>query len=310
MRAVGGFSAAQADAVERGEAVAKVLRTDRREIAIVGAVRIRGPRERLLDRYRDVSNLRKSEIVLQVGTFSRPPRVENLSGLTIEAYDLDAPRECVSGDCPVRLSTEMIARMRSAVKWTAPEARHQSAAAWRDILTDIANAYTTTGDAALPVYANKAEPLPVKNELDALYEQFGFLGSVAPEFLRYLREYPRVQLQHVEDTLYWSKYDLGIRPVMGITHQAVYAPPGRPAVVAVKRIYAAHYIDGGLGVTTLTDDGAGGFYMMIVDRIRTRSLTSFTRAIARSMVQDRSRDGLEKMLRSSQRSLEGLTPSR
>jgi hypothetical protein len=187
--------------------------------------------------------------------------------------------------------------------------RQQSAAAWRDVLTDIVRAYAAAGR-ALPEYANKAEPLSVRTELDALYEHFGFLARVSPEFLRYIRQYPNGRLDGAEDTLYWSKNDLGVRPVMSITHQTTYAPPGKPALIAVKRIYAAHYVDGGLSVTVLTDDGSGGFYMMTVERIRTRSLTSFTRMFVRSAVQDKSRSGIEKLLRSSKQSLEGRSQSR
>jgi hypothetical protein len=302
---VGGFTAAQIAAVERGEAVAKVLPTERREIAVFGAVRIQGRRDRLIDRYRDVTNLRKSNIVLQVGTFSRPPRTDDLQALTFEDYDLDAPRNCVPGDCPVRLSSDMMARMRAAVKWGAPDARQQSAGAWRGVLTDIVRGYSSAGDVSLPEYANKEEPLSVRTELDRIYAQFAFLADVSPEFLRYIREYPHGRLDGAEDTLYWSKNDLGIRPVMGITHQTTYAPSGKPALIAVKRIYAAHYVDGGLSVTVLSDDRSGGFYMMTIERIRTRSLTSFTRTFVRSAVQDKSRNGIEKMLRSSKRSLEG-----
>lgn len=304
LRAVGGFTAAQVAAVDRGEAVAKVLRTERREIAVVGAVRIHGDRDRLIERYRDVTNLRRSDIVLQIGTFSRPPRTSDLPALTFEDYDLDAPRNCVPGDCPVRLSAEMMARMHAAVSWRAPDARQQSAAAWRAVLTDVVRGYTAAGDGSLPEYANKEEPLSVRAELQTLYEQFEFLAGESPEFFQYIREYPRGQLEGAEDTIYWSKVDLGVRPVMGITHQTTYAPPGKPALIAVKRIYAAHYVDGGLSVTVLSDDGSGGFYMMTIERIRTRSLTSFLRRFVRSTVQDKSRDGVEKMLRSSKRSIE------
>jgi hypothetical protein len=304
LRTIGGFTPSQLAALDRGDAIAKVLKTDRREIAVIGAVRIRGPRDRAIARYRDVSNLRKSEIVMQVGTFTRPPRAEDLSTLAFEPYDLDAPGRCTPGDCAVRLSAGAIAHMRGSVQWSAPDARQQSAAAWREMLAGIARGYTTSGDSALPEYANKQEALSVRAELDALYGQFAYLSYVAPEFLRYVREFPRAELEGVENTLYWSKNDLGIRPVMGITHQTVYAPPGRPAFIALKRIYAAHYVDGGLGVTMIADDGTGGFYMTTVDWIRTRSLTSFTRAIVRSIVQDKSRAGVEKMLRTTKQSIE------
>jgi len=304
LQTIGGLTVSQIASVERGEAVARVLRTERREIAVFGAVRIHGRRDRLIDRYRDVTNLRKSDIVLQIGTFGRPPRTDDLLALAFEDYDLDAPRNCVPGDCPVRLSADMMTRMRAAVSWGAPDARRQSAAAWRDALTELVRGYISAGDVSLPEYANKEEPLSVRTELDRIYAQFGFLSDVSPEFLRYIRKYPHDRLEGAEDTIYWSKNDLGIRPVMGIAHQTTYAPAGKPALIAVKRIYAAHYVDGGLSVTVLTDDGGGGFYMMTIERIRTRSLTSFMRTFVRSTVQGKSRDGIEKMLRSSKRSIE------
>ena len=45
LRQVGGFSRADLSAVDRGQPVARILDTDRREIAVVGAVRIRAARE-------------------------------------------------------------------------------------------------------------------------------------------------------------------------------------------------------------------------------------------------------------------------
>jgi hypothetical protein len=309
-RTVGGFTPGQVAAIERGEPVAKVLSTDRREIAIMGAVRVRGPRGPLLARYRDISNLRKSDLVLQVGAFGRPPRPEDLQPLAFEPYDLDAPKACRPGQCAIRASADAMARMHAGVNWEAPDARQQSAAAWREMLGGLARGYATGGDAALPVLANKAEPLGVRDELAGLYAQFGFVRDLAPEVFRYVRDFPRARLDGAEDTIYWTKTDLGVKPVVGITHQTIYAPADGPAVIAQKRIYAVHYVDAGLGVTMLTDDGAGGFYMTVVDRVRTRSLVGFTRAIVRSIVQGKSRDGVEKMLRSSQRAVEAQTLAR
>jgi hypothetical protein len=303
-QSVGGFTPGQITAVEHGEPIAKVLRTDRREIAVMGAVHVRGPREVLIARYRDISNLRKSNLVLQVGAFGRPPGAEDLEPLAFEPYDLDALQDCRPGQCAIRASADAMVRMRAGVSWEAPDARQQSAAAWREMLGSLARGYATGGDAALPVLANKAEPLGIRDELEGLYAQFGFLADLAPPVFRYVRDFPRARLEGAEDTIYWSKSDLGLKPVVGITHQTIAAPAGGPAFIVQKRIYAVHYVDAGLGVTMLTHDGAGGFYMTIVDRVRTRSLVGLTRAIVRSIVQSKSREGIEKLLRSSQRAVE------
>jgi hypothetical protein len=309
LRAVGQFDPGELAALDRGESIARVLKTGRREIAVLGAIRIHASRDRLLARYRDISHLRRSNLVLQAGTFSSTPSPRDLDIMTFDPYDVDAPKDCVPGDCAVRLSPQAIARFHEKVAWTLPDARQQSAAQWRFVLADVARAYAAGGDAALPVYANKRDPLRVQDEMTAVYDGFAAFAAAAPAFFRCVRDYPRSPLPGVENALYWSVNDLGIRPVMGITHQTIYAPASGPALIALKRIYAAHYVDAGLGVTMVVDDGAGGFYMATLERIRTRSLESFMRALVRSRVQDKSREGVEKMLRSSKRSLESRIPN-
>src|SRR6187455_2245709 len=81
LRSVAQVSDAEWTALERGEAVAKVLNTDNREIAVAGGVRIRAERERLIDRYRDIEALKRSALVLDAGRFGKPPRVADLASL-------------------------------------------------------------------------------------------------------------------------------------------------------------------------------------------------------------------------------------
>jgi hypothetical protein len=123
-----------------------------------------------------------------------------------------------------------------------------------------------------------------------------------------------VQLEGSEDILYWDKKAFGLRPVVSLTHLTLYAPPsvrspattptGPTALIATKQIYATHYFDAALGLTLVFDDHASGFYILCVDRARTRSLTSFIRGFVRGIVQRRSRDAMEKILRTTKLTLE------
>jgi hypothetical protein len=298
-----GFAPADLDRLDRGEPLARVLDTDKREVAIVGAIRIAAPRERLLDRYRDIPRLR-GQIVLQAAAFSVPPKVSDLAQLGIEAYDIDTIRACKPGNCGVRLSADNLAVFNRDVNWRAADWRPQAESVFRRLLGEYAAAYRATG--ALAEYTNKAEPLSVAEEFAAIFEQSRYFATTAPEFFTYLRNFPRAKLPGAEDILYWSKEDFGLRPVTSVTH-LIIAPPSisaRPALIATKQIFATHYFDAALGLSLAFDDGAGGFYMTVINRARTRSLTSFTRMMARSMVLRRSRDGLEDMLRSTKLSLE------
>jgi hypothetical protein len=305
LRDIAGFSPADLARVGRGEAVARALDTERREVAIAAAVRIRAPRERLLARYRDISTLKASDVVLQVGTIGTPPKPEDFQALDFEPYDLDTIRECEPGDCGVRLSTEQLARFRRDVRWDSADWRRQAGVLWRQLLAEYASTYLTRG--ALADYRNKAEPLNVADEFTVLFDRSRPLAGTIPTFLAYFQQFPKSPLSGVENILYWSKDDFGLRPVTSITHLAIYTPPAgavEPAVIGTRQIYATHYFDAALGFTLAFDDGTGGFYMVCLNRARTRSLASFTRGIVRGVVVRRSRDAAEQMLRATRRALE------
>ncbi len=174
--------------VMRGEAFAKVLATDNREVAVAGAVRIAASSERLVDRYREVENLKRSAIVLDLARLGTPPRPADFASVQFEDYSLDL-RECRPGECRVRLGAPEIARFHREVDWGAADWRERSRTVWREVLAGYAAAYSRDGRRALPTYANKPEPLSVPAELSLLVERFGFVGAFAPAFLAYLREF-------------------------------------------------------------------------------------------------------------------------
>ena len=121
---------AEWSAIERGEPLARMLDTDSREIAVVGAVRIRASSDRLVERYRAVENLKRSAIVLDVGRFGQPPQSSDLQAASFEPYSLDL-RDCRQFDCRVRLSEADIVRFQRDVDWTAPDWQARSAGTTR-----------------------------------------------------------------------------------------------------------------------------------------------------------------------------------
>jgi hypothetical protein len=295
-------------AVARGEAFAKVLATDAREIAVAGAIRIAAPSERLVDRYREVENLRRSAIVLDMGRLSKPPRPADLASVLLEEYSLDL-RGCRPGECRVRLGEAEIARFHREVDWGAADWRERSQTVWREVLSGYAAAYSRQGRRALPTFVNKREPLSVPAELSLLVDRFGFVNAFAPSFLAYLREFGPGGPDGLDEVMYWSKEDFGVRPVLRLAHQTIYRTTGTPGAVliATNQIYADHYLDAGLSLTMTIDASEGGkpaFYMISVSRARTRSLGGMLRAFVRPAVQNRSRDALRKILASTKASLE------
>lgn len=307
LREIARITDAEWAAIERGEAVAKIIDTDNREVAVAGAVRIAAAKDRLTERYRDVAHLKRSTIVLDVGRFSRTPSAADLARAPFEEYNLDL-RECRPFDCRVRLSERDIARFHDDVNWRDTSWRDRSAAVWRDVLAGYAASYARVGRQALPVFANKREPVSVASELGGLVQQVAFVGSYAPDMFAFMREFAPPIPNHAEDVLYWSKEDFGIRPVFRISHQVVQTSATNPATVAIAttQVYADHYLDAALTVTLALDAGGASpsFYLVSVNRARTRSLTGMLRSFVRSTVQSRSRDALRKILVATKTSLE------
>ena len=304
LRTLAAFTNAELARLDHGEPIAKVLDTDRREVAVVGAVRIAGAQAKLFERYRSASTVKTSDVVMETGRFSAPPVPEDLRDLHLEDYDLDTIRACKPGDCGVRLSTHDMDRFAHEVNWNAANWKQQAGDLWRKLLAANAAAYIASG--TLNDYRNKAIPLDVSAEFAILFDAFAEFEKLSPEFMAHVKRFPGAPLEGAEDLLYWSKDDIN-RPVTRITHLALYpAPPGahRPGLAATKQIYAAHYFDAGLALTCAFDDGASGFYMVSMNRVRTRSLTGLSRALVRSMVQRRSREAMEGILRSMKANIE------
>jgi len=70
--------------------------------------------------------VRKSDpAILEIGRFNSVPTIDDLQGLTIEPRDIDDLKECVAGDCKVKLSAGMIERFQNEIDWTAPDYRLQ-----------------------------------------------------------------------------------------------------------------------------------------------------------------------------------------
>src|ERR671910_1184738 len=117
-----GFTAEDWAAVDAGRAVARVLDSDAREVAVAGAVRIAASRERFSARLRDIEALKRSAAVLDAGRLPPMPRAADLAAAPLEEYSLDL-RRCRPGDCHVRLAAADIARFHREVDWTRPDWR-------------------------------------------------------------------------------------------------------------------------------------------------------------------------------------------
>ncbi len=305
-----GFSPRELEALDRGAPIKRSLdASDPREVALAGAIRVAVPRAYFVDRFRDIVEFKRGPLVLQVGTFSRPPRLDDVKDLTLADEDVNDLRGCRPGDCDVKLPEETIRRLRAEVDWSAPTARAHATRLVQEMLVERARRYLQAGPSALAPYAARRERVVLSRELTAILDASPYLDHYAPELRSFLDAFPRVGLPASEDFLYWSKETFELKPVISLTHAAIYTPErygGALTVIASVGLYASHYLDGSVGLTLALDAPSepGACYLVYVNRTRVDALAGAFGGLRRWMAERRARGGLEQHLLALKQRLE------
>lgn len=305
------FETGDLAALDNGETVIKLLRgKDKRQIAVIGIVRLQNVSEISMPELRESLSQKSNRSVLGGGVFSTPPSVQDLGSLTIEDRDIEGIKKCVIGDCKLKLSAAMIKRFQTEVNWDAPDHRSQTTQLFRQMLVEYLRDYTASGDKALIQYDSEKMPVRLADEHRILLDGSLFLRSLAPEFYSYLRNFPDGELSGVENTLEWSKVDLGLKPVISLTHILTYAQRGSESshlLVATKQIYATHYFDASLALTFVVRMQAKdsvGTYLIFTDVSRSDSLDGVLGGMKRTVVGKQATERVQELLEQTKSNLE------
>ena len=302
------FTDAQLAAVDAGQVVVKALPVpDKPEIAVFGAVRVRGDAGLFLDKLRDGVAFRRSASVLEIGRFSRPPRVEDLAGLTLDDGDFKAARDCRPGDCDLKMSRSAIERMHREINWKAGDARARATDVLKQMLVDYLAAYMDGGTAEMATYVDKDRPLETPAEFRKLLAATPYLVQYVPAFHRYVEEYPKGTLAGAEDAFYWVKDKFGPKPTLSVYHAILWPNPDEPgrAVVASKQIYASHYFQAGLDVMAVVPGRAASFYLLDLYRVRIDPPTGMLSGVLLGKVRGGVEQGVAEVLKAAQARAEG-----
>lgn len=301
-------SDAEIASLEQGGTVTRLPATSEpREIATLGAVLVNATKATYLSRFRDIVNFKKSSNVLQVGVFHNPARLDDLRGLTLDEADIELMRTCRAGNCGVKLPAKVIERLQKEIDWSASDYRPRVEQLLKQSLLEYVVQYQKGGNAALGEYSDQPYPLRIADEFRGILKESTFLSDYAPEFHRYLEQYPKAQLAGVENFIYWSKEKFGLRPVISLTHVTIYSRnQGKGSVlIASKQIYASHYFEASLGLTALVDKpGGSGFYLTYLNRSRADALRGSLAGMKRSLISRELLSGTESNLQMVKRRIE------
>jgi hypothetical protein len=292
-------------AMRRGETVVRLAPTqDKQEVAVSGLVNLRTNAEEFLRSYRESLTQKNNAAVLEIGSFGKTPAISDLQNLTLEPDDIDDLRECVVGDCQIKLSAAMIDRFRREVNWQSPDYAQQATELYKSMLVDYVRDYRTRGEAALIEYNDKPEQVRVADEQRAICNVSSYLQDV---FASTLTSADKSALQPLEELIVWSKIKFGLKPVIAVNHVTIYKQNCElgPQVLAVsKQIYANHYFNSSLALTAFVTVAGPTSFLVYENRSRADALEGPFSKLKRKMVENKAVEGLKGILAQTKTSLE------
>ena len=284
--------------------VRSIPTSDKAEIAVSGLVNIRAAADEFLRSYRDSMRRKSNAAILEIGAFGSQPAFADLETLTLEPRDIEDLKECMVGECQIKLSGAMIERFRKEVDWDAADREAKVTSLFKQMLFEYVKDYRTRGEAALIEYNDKRDQVSLAKEQRAL--------DAAPSYINEFISDSKAGLQLIEDSLVWSKIKFGLKPVIAINHILIYrrnSDVGPQVLIASKQIYANHYFNASLALTAFVRvaDAPNGAYLVYENRSRADGLEGPFGKIKRGVVEKKAVEGLRAILESSKTSLEGST---
>jgi len=269
-----GLDTAQLAAVERGAGVVKVLDTKNpRDVAVFGIITADVPRQRYVARLQDFPSSLRAPTRTRFGIFSDPATVGDVLDLEVDPQDVPEVRDCHPNDCKIKLPATAMKRLHEEIDWSAADPQVQVNAYARQRLVEYVTDYRARGDTAMVVYDNRGN-VRASTAFAALLAESPYVYEYVPVFHEYLATYPRRKPDGLSEVIFWSDDRLPrLKPILSVTHLAVYAPPDLPATfVAAKQIYSDHYFEAAFDLTTVIDrttaGGAPGIYLVLLRRSR------------------------------------------
>jgi len=303
-----GFTDADIAALDKGQLITKLPKvSDQREVAAFAAVRVNALPEQLAVQFHDIVKWKKGESVPEIGKFTSPPAIADLTGLTVEPEDIKDLRKCKPGSCDIKLSAVSMERLVKGTNWTAENYEGQAERLYKQMLIDYVGTYMIGGNRYLVQYADQRQTLKLPEEFSSLLKESNYVTDYAPELANYIDKFPNATLPGSEDYVYWSKEKFGIQPVLSVTHTTIYSRRhgnANEVLIASKQLYASHYFESSLAFTMMLPREDGGSYLLYLNRSRTDTLRGFFSGITRMFISGHVRDGAGKSLLMAKQRLE------
>jgi hypothetical protein len=307
-----GLSYEQIQSIRGGKAYAKTIRPRTpSEVFVFGAVYVNAVAEDYVKLAQDFDRLRNVSGFLAIRRFSSPPQPSDFEGFSFDPQDIDALKKCKPGDCDVQLPASYMDDFRKTIDWSSPTVADQVNKALREAGLEKLTAYQRDGNRALDVYHDKQHPVDVAEQFKYMISYSKALPEYLPDFYDYLLTYPNGKPGKTEDSFYWAKVKFGLKPTLRVVHVITTQKPAKDGTayfIAEKQLYASHYFETALDLTSCIPDSPDskgkGFYLIKVMGSEQAGLTGVKGSVVRKAAVDRSVSSLQKSLTSIKDGLE------
>jgi hypothetical protein len=270
-----GFDQAQLTAMERGEAVVKVLDTqNKRDVALFGVIQVDVPREVYVTRLQDFPNSLRAPTRPRFGIFHVPARASDVEGVLVARRDVADFKDCRPGHCNIKMPATDMQRLHAELDSSGAEPQAAATAYLRRRLVEYVTDYRARGDSAMAVYDDYGG-VHASDAFTALLAQSAYVYQDIPSVRQYLAGYPHTAMDGAREVLFWATDSAsGMKPILSVTHLMVYTPPEFPGmtVMASKQIYANHYFEGAFDLSAIIErvgvGGTPGIYLVYFRRFR------------------------------------------
>ena len=280
------------DGIRSGRVVTRAIHSSGHDVAVLAAGSLKITADAFISRVTDIVQLRRSRVVPAIARFSSPPTIDDLAALTLTEEEVKGLGECRPADCALKLADAEIRRMQAALAGGGVDRHSTAQRTFREILLERVRTYLDGGLGALPPYYDKNRPVDVAEAFGQLVGRSGYLDR-APQLKASLGRPAATGV--MASYVYWSIEDFGRRRVIRVTHVVIVRPGvvGLPNVlVGSTQVYASHYLDAALAVTTLEPGPGDIAFLGYLYRAHVDLLGSF---LARRIAKRRIEGGVERL---------------
>jgi hypothetical protein len=268
-----GLDAGQQLAMSRGGAVVKVLATgDQRDVAIFGIVTIPMTRDAYVRQVLDFSASLAQPSRELYGIYAAPATPADMQRFTIDDDELGDLRKCRPNDCDFKLPGVLMDSIQMLLQGPTPQQLARASTYARARLATFINEYRAQGVRARVVYDDRGRVIG-SEAFDRLLSESPYGMRYSAAITRHFDRFPADTLPggDAREVIYWSQDHVPkLRRTLTVWHRVVYTPPDNPnlTLIAAKQIYADHYFEAGLDLSSVIPASATSSYLLVLRRYR------------------------------------------